>query len=218
MKRHYKLLITILCLVSILSIVVYADADLGFDFTAGTLLGEYLTNSGTTTRSNVPNDAVASYHGEYITDAQVAYQREMGQLTSGAVMSDTEIIEDLVMGFMMKEEAARLEVTATQEEIDAMMDSQRANYDHPDIKPMIDEYCEGAGITVEEYYQIIAEEIPGVITKQKLRDEIGRQYCEEHGIEFTKINPPQEMVDAIDDYIQELFEQNKQDIVYYTDG
>jgi 2-oxoglutarate dehydrogenase complex dehydrogenase (E1) component-like enzyme len=82
---------------------------------------------------------------------------------------------------------------------------------------MIDSFLEGAGISFDEYMDLVREQVPRNIARQKLIDAIGRQYCEEHGLEFTKINPPAEMVAAQKAYIEQLFEQNKDKIEYFID-
>ena len=52
----------------------------------------------------------------------------------------------------------------------------------------------------------------------KLLDAVGKQYCDEHGLTFTKVNPPQEMLDARDAYVAQLFAQAEGDITYYKTG
>lgn len=37
-----------------------------------------------------------------------------------------------------------------------------------------------------------------MILRQKLRDMLGQKYCEEHGLEFAKVNPPKQMTENVE--------------------
>lgn len=162
---------------------------------------------------------VAEYHGKTLTREAVEYQKNMNFMRSEkaaeAYDTDQEVIRRIVEKWILLEEAERLGLTATQEEIEAMIDGARKAYALPEGKEMLDAYCEGAGITIEEYYAILREQVPDTITRQKLLDEIGRQYCEENGLEFSKFNSPAEMVEAQEAYVAELYAQHKDEVVYY---
>lgn len=217
MKKLTKFITLLLCVFLAMGIIATAASEVDIHHSIGQIWGEYLNNKNQSSRSDVPANAVASYGGITITEFEVEYQRKLGLLTSDESLTDMQIIDEMIKGQMVKHEAERLGLSATAEEIQAYMEAVKASYDYPEGKEIVDGYCEGAGITVEEYYSIVEENLPAIISKQKLRNEIGRQYCEEHGLEFTNINPPQEMLDAIEAYIDELFETHKGDIVYYID-
>lgn len=55
------------------------------------------------------------------------------------------------------------------------------------------------------------------IARQKLLDAFGQEYCEENGLTFTKVNPPAEMVEAREAYVDELMTKAAGEITYYTD-
>lgn len=81
----------------------------------------------------------------------------------------------------MLDEAERLGLSVTQTEVDAEFTAQRKNYeDFLEVRTYIDAYCKTAGITLEEYYAAIQEQLPRVILRQKLRNELGQEYCAEH--------------------------------------
>ena len=88
----------------------------------------------------------------------------------------------------------------------------------PEGKEMMDQYCEEVNLTIDEYFKYLEEQAPRTIARQKLLDAVGKEYCEEHGLNFTKVNPPKEMIDARDAYVAELFSQAQGDIIYYTTG
>ncbi|MCQ2406602.1 MAG: SurA N-terminal domain-containing protein [Oscillospiraceae bacterium] len=165
------------------------------------------------------SDVVAEYKDYKIYGASVEYLRSMSSAMdekgASRYISDRDIVNSIIENIIVLEEAERMGLTASDEEVEEMVNSVKASYDIPSGKEMIDSYCEGAGITPEQYFDIISEQLPRTIARQKLKDEFGKKYCLEHGIEFTKDNPPQKMLDATDEYIKELFEQNKKSIVYY---
>ena len=88
----------------------------------------------------------------------------------------------------------------------------------PEGKEMMDQYCEEVNLTIDEYFKYLGEQAPRTIARQKLLDAVGKEYCEEHGLTFTKVNPPKEMIDARDAYVAELFAQAQGNIIYYTTG
>ena len=51
--------------------------------------------------------------------------------------------------------------------------------------------------------------------RQRLRDTLGEQYCEEHGLTFTKVNPPQEMMDYVNACLDGLLDTYAGEITYY---
>ncbi|MBQ2785376.1 MAG: hypothetical protein IJF02_02595 [Oscillospiraceae bacterium] len=54
--------------------------------------------------------------------------------------------------------------------------------------------------------------------KQRLKDSVGRKYCENTGQEFRNVNMPQDVKDAINSYIENLFARNQYKIKYYIDS
>ena len=115
---------------------------------------------------------------------------------------------------MLVEEAENLGLAATDAEIEEMVDAVKAAYDIPEGKEIVDAYCAGAGISVESYFDIVRERAPRIIARQKLKDYVGQQFCAEHGIEFTKVNPPEEVLTAEQNYIEDLFAARAANINY----
>lgn len=118
----------------------------------------------------------------------------------------------------MLDEAEKLGLSVSQEEVDAMMEYERQSYaDVEEFREMIDEYCDKAGVTLEEYYKALEDQLPHYMLRQKLRDKLGKDYCEEHGLQFTKVNPPEKMIKYVDDYLDSLLEKYSRHIHYYID-
>lgn len=197
--------------------VSYAAAGGNIFYLAGQLFQQA---TGNPTDPNVSDPIVAKYKDNEIRASVVAYYKELDALknqNATTVRSDLEIINSIIETLILLEEAERLGLSATDEEIQSMVQNTIRAYENPGGKEMMDAYLAGSGMTFDEYLAKIEEQAPRTITRQKMLDHIGKQYCEEHGIEFTKLNPPAEMVAAQDAYLRNLFEQNKDNIEYYID-
>lgn len=174
--------------------------------------------------SSGDTEIAAIYKDHTINCSQVEYYKGMAEIgllnngkASGKQPSDREIIDSIIEGIVLLEEAERRGIEVTDSDVDAMVSNTRMAYNMPEGKAMIDAYCEGAGISVDEYFDIITEQMPRTIARQRVRDDIGREYCEQAGIEFTKKNPPAGMEQAVSDYIDDLMENARKDTEYYVD-
>lgn len=112
-------------------------------------------------------------------------------------------------------EAEHRGLGTTEEEIQGSLDNIAQAYEIPEGKEFMDAYFLEYDLTYDEYIELQKDYLPRVIARQKLRDTIGREYCEEHGLEFTKINPPKEMTDAVDAYIEKLVKSERKHVIYY---
>lgn len=120
---------------------------------------------------------------------------------------------EILQNMVLYQEAIRLGYAATQSEIDALVTNNKQTYDIPEGKAMIDQYCANADITVDEYFAHLEAQVLRTIARQKLLDAVGKQYCDQYGLTFTKVNPPKEMTDAQDAYVTELFAQAQGNII-----
>lgn len=66
----------------------------------------------------------------------------------------------------------------------------------------------------EDYLEDMRTQLPATISKQKLEDAIAKEYCDKHGIAFTKVNQPKEVSDAVAEFKNEVFLENCDDIIY----
>lgn len=221
MKKFNMFLITILVIAVIGVIGVYSAANYDDYFLAGQYLKDADTQKNKTPGITDTSGVAARYNGQDVLMSAVEYQKKLNFLRSdeeaAQYQSDFDVVNRIIEDMILLEEAENQGLTATQEEIDEMVASVQQAYEIPEGKEMLDAYCEGAGITIDEYFEIVRNIAPGSITRQKLRDEIGREYCEANGVEFSKVNPPAGMIEAQDAYVAELFEMNKDKIEYYID-
>lgn len=190
----------------------------------GMLLGMGVSGCSNPGQPNTPEPSaepglLAEYHGEKVYQADVErYQQNVDALSSGGAadpLTTEEALNEILRNTVLLEEAQRLGYEATQAEIDAMVENVELSYSMPEGKEMIDQYCQKVGITVEEYFALMEEQAPRSIARQKLLNAVGEAYCEEHGLTFTRVNPPEEMVEAREAYVADLFAQAQDEITYY---
>ena len=169
--------------------------------------------------SNANDPVVATYKDEQITQSVVDYEKQNLTVMQGKTsVTDEQALNQLLQNLAMLDEAERLGLSVTQEEVEYELNGQRKIYeDNEGVREIVDDFCENAGITLEQYYASMEEQLPRTILRQKLRDALGLEYCKEHGLEFTKINPPQEMLDYVDNYLNGLLDTYRADITYYQD-
>ena len=162
-------------------------------------------------------DVVASYKDFKVRKSSIEYAKKTDAMREEPIYKDEQdIIDQLIIGQLLLEEADRRGIKASAEEVEDVLDQTEETYATPDGKQWIDDYCAGAGLTYEEYLNMLRDQVPRTITRRKVRDAIGQDYCKEHDIEFTKVNQPQEMVDAVNAYIDGLLEAAQPEIVYYS--
>lgn len=220
MKKRIICLLSIICIciVGVGVFTIFASATEGQSPLYA--LGQFFK---TANNESTKNDYVvmAKYNGTDITSTVVNYQRNANVIRNESAAaenkSDLDIINNIIENLILLEEAERLGLSATEAEIESLMQSAKVGYSIPEGKKIIDDFCEGAGISYEEYLEIYRNQLPRTIARQKLLDAVGKQFCEANGLMFTKVNPPKEMVAAQELYIQELFEKNKDKIEYYFD-
>lgn len=169
----------------------------------------------TPTSSLAPEEVVAEYKGQPILASQLAQWRESYRLTGAQAPSDQELLRQLVENLVLEKEATRRGLAATQDEIDDMVQSVKDSYELPDGKEILDNYCKNAGITLEQYFDQVREVAPSILARRKLETALGEEYCQEHGLDYTTVNPPQELTEAVDQAMEELVHAQAGEIQYY---
>lgn len=162
---------------------------------------------------------LAEYHGEKVYQADVEAYSDTARLLAGAdaeLPTEREILTEFLQNMVLLEEAQRLGYAATQDEIDTMVEGAKQAYALPEGKALLEQYCEAAGITMDEYFAELEALAPRTIARQKLLDAVGEEFCEENGLTFTKVNPPSELIQAKKDYVADLFAQAQDEIIYYN--
>ena len=222
MKRRHFFVIAVIgvCLFSIFIVGVGASDH----FNIYKVMGEYYNEARAQDDASITvyNESlpVAEFHGEKIYQADIEYYNNVNNLShTGVANTQTtqETLTEVLQNMILYDEAERLGYSATQSEIESMVENTKLAYSMPEGKEIIDQFCQGANITVEQYFECVEDQAPRVIARQKLLNAVGMEFCEENGLTFTKVNPPEEMLEAREAYIAELFAQAEDEIIYYTD-
>ena len=166
--------------------------------------------------SQEADPVVASYGETEIRQSLVDYEKQNLQALNGnQAVTDREAAEQLILNLAMLDEAGQLGLSVTQEEIDAAFAAQKQNYENSDeVRQYIDDWCEQTGVTIEDYFRAVQEQLSRVILRQKLRDALGEAYCNDHGLTFTKVNPPAEMETYVQNYLDGLLQKYSAKITY----
>lgn len=199
------ILFTVVCVVSLVAILLVC------------ILLPRQGGDPTPTSSLAPEEVVAEYKGQPILASQLAQWRESYRLTGAQPPSDQELLRQLVENLVLEEEAKRRGLAATQDEIDDMVQSVKDSYELPDGKEILDNYCKNAGITLEQYFDQVREVAPSILARRKLETALGEEYCQEHGLDYTTVNPPKELTEAVDQAIEELVQVHADEIQYYLE-
>lgn len=199
------MLFTVVCVVSLVAILLAC------------ILLPRQGGDPTPTSSLAPEEVVAEYKGQPILASQLAQWRESYRLTGAQPPSDQELLRQLVENLVLEEEATRRGLAATQGEIDDMVQSVKDSYELPDGKEILDNYCKNAGITLEQYFDQVREVAPSILARRKLETALGEEYCQEHGMEYTTVNPPQELTEAVDQAVDKLIQAQADEIHYYLE-
>lgn len=199
------ILFTVVCVVSLAAILLAC------------ILLPRQGGDSTPTPSLSPEEVVAEYKGQPILASQLAQWRESYRLTGAQPPSDPELLRQLVENLVLEEEAKRRGLAATQDEIDDMVQSVKDSYELPEGKEILDNYCKNAGITLEQYFDQVREVAPSILARRKLETALGQEYCQEHGLEYTTVNPPKELTEAVEQAMEELVQAHADEIQYFLE-
>ena len=133
---------------------------------------------GATETAKNDNDIVATYKDYKVFQAEVDYQKKVYS-TDNSIDDKSDslnIINRIITGYILLEEAEMKGYSATDEEIEEMVAMAKESYSIPEGRAILDDYCRGAGITIEEYYDILKEQAPAAIARQKLRNAFDEEY------------------------------------------
>lgn len=76
-------------------------------------------------------------------------------------VSDADALDQILLNLIMLDEAEQRGLSVTQEEVDAEMAGQRKNYEeYEEVRSYIEEWCTKMGITTEQYFDMVAEQLP----------------------------------------------------------
>ena len=166
------------------------------------------------------DEAVAYYKETAITRAAVDFEIKADAEREEAArynQSEREIIDRLLRGLVLLDEAKELGLEATDEEIAAFVEQQKQIYeDFPEGRQAVDDFCAGAGMTLEEHWAVLEEQAPHTLARGKVRQYIGQEACKKAGLEGKEGTDEYRAVAqaAIKEYEDALLERHAADISY----
>ena len=169
---------------------------------------------------NPSSTVVARYHDIEITEDTVEYyQKARAQSTLTEVApTKREIAESLIRNTILLEEAKARGLAATEEEIEGELETVRSNYEKYEYaRETIDAFCDGAGITFEEYMEGLREQQPNHIARVKLSWQIAQEWCDEHGVEYSRSQPPEGMQEAVEAELDRIVAAHMGEAVFFVD-
>lgn len=208
-KKRIVLLVAIIA--AIIGLLVYAVAD------DASILRQYGISIREQKDKSDDTKVVASFREYDFTERDINVRLAMNRATGGEMAEkDTteEVVEQLVIGKLMLDEAEKMGLTATDEEIASFISDQKEQYNsYPDLKKALDEYCAGAGITIEEHWAILEQSAPETVTRNKLTSALVEAYLADHPGEEPYNNP--ELTAYLNDYKARLLDQYRDEIIYH---
>ncbi|MCI5499608.1 MAG: hypothetical protein MR419_08790 [Clostridiales bacterium] len=211
------ILLAILLIVTSIGVVAYSSDSSPVEAELGTYYEE-----ATERESSTSDTVAATYKEEKVMMSVVEYQKQtqaaLAGSASGETVSDREIVDDILKNVILLEEAENRGLTPSTEEVEQyLQETVYAAYELPEGKEGIDAYCANAGITYDEYVDDQRAQAPKILAKWNLKEAIAKEYCQNHGLTYDRLNPPQEALDAVEEYLSSLLDEHKDDIIYYID-
>lgn len=161
---------------------------------------------------------LAEYNGLKVTQEMVDRQQSYGSNPGIGDISSKAIVERILTGQMLLEEAESKGLAATEAEIEEHVATLKKGYaDYPEVKKQVDEYCDGAGLSIDEYWAQVREQAYGTISRSKLKADFEKEYCDKTG--YTGSTETQEYADmiekAFDEHRSELLKAHESEVKYY---
>lgn len=178
----------------------------------------FFESLGSQSRVSSDSTVLAEYNGLKVTQAMVDRQQSYGSNPGIGDTSSKAIVERILTGQMLLEEAESKGLAATEAEIEEHVATLKKGYsDYPEVKKQVDEYCDGAGLSIDEYWAQVREQAYGTISRSKLKADFEKEYCDSVG--YTGSTETQEYADmiekAFDEHRSELLKAHESEVRYY---
>lgn len=205
-KKRVVLLVAVIA--AIIGLLVYAAAN------DASILRQYGISIREQKDKSDDTKVVASFREYDFTEKDINVRLAMNRATGGEMAEkDTteEVVEQLVIGKLMLDEAEKMGLTATEEEVERELSNLKEGYNStPEAKEMIDEYCAGAGITLEEYWAEIEQSMPDLVSRGKLQNAMYEAFLAEHPDASQE-----ELLVYWNDFRIQLLDQYRDEIIFH---
>ena len=159
-------------------------------------------------------DVLAEFHGRAFTKADLE-QEEI----KASGLTEAEALKQLLLDEIYLVEAEKLGLTATEAECADFVAEQKSVYEQfPEAAAELEEYCKGAGITLDEFYANLQKTAPDVIARNKMANRFAEEYWAGKGLDRFSSHTMEEYAEyseAYDKYRAELLAAYQDQIVYY---
>lgn len=196
-------------------------ADLIADMAAGRNDGSGDETYGEAFRAlndpELKKQTAATYKDYTVTMADISYNQKTDE-NSYTVESDFDIAKRLITNDILRDEAERKGLTATDAEIENSIDGVRESYAIPEGKAEVDKYLAATGQTFDEYLDTLRAMFPAMLERQKLKEWFGRDWCGKNGLEYKqgKSWNNSELTMAWEIYCDRLYSAHSGEIIYYV--
>lgn len=154
----------------------------------------------------------ARYRDREITWTQVDRTRAvLSLLGEKASLSDRQIVDRILQGYILWDEAKALGVTVSESEVAQAV----TQLPLPDGSSSTEDYLRKLGGSVQGYLDVLREQARSLLTMDRLREALARDYCSELGVEFDVDHLPEEVSRAVGERIDALIESHSDEIEYY---
>lgn len=120
-------------------------------------------------------ELVAKVNGEGISKAQFETYKAGLALTSSEY-TDEEILQKLIRQRVLRQECERLNLSVTDEAVDAFTEQQFAAMDDPMAYQIMQDFVDGLGITMEEYKERCKENYRFALLGDQYRAVLQQEY------------------------------------------
>ena len=156
--------------------------------------------------------AAARYREHEVSWAQVDRTRAMlSLLGEKGSRSDREIVDRILQGYILFDEAKALGVVISDSEVAAAVQ----NLPLPNGSQSAEDYLRSLSGSFEGSLDSLKQLLRGMLTQDRLREALERAACAERGIDFDPDHLPEEVSRAVNEKIDGLLEAHSGEIEYY---
>ena len=213
-----KLLVIAIAIVVVFSITItaLAIADAEILYSLGLRSKE--------AREDTSGDIAATYKDRPILMSRVTEELRINELKDEALrdknLTEKRAADLIIINMILREEAEAQGLGAAEADVRESMELLRKNAEEfPEAAAAIEAYCEGRGITVEDYWRELEEQLPGQIARGNLAKKYYEEYYKTNGIDPQSLTSEdlEKRNKSYEDYGFSLLKQHEKDIVYFIE-
>lgn len=176
-----KKLAVVFCVILIVSLVAGISIYAMPQRSSGMVMGEHLSSFN----EKENTQAIVQISNVVVYEAEIDAYRERIAIERGISKEQVPIsdAEDLIIeNIVVEQKAVEMGLEVTDEEVANEIEFQKQNYDNvPQYKEIVDDYCLGAGITLDQFFSELSESLKSTMSRTKLRDYVVGEYLAETG-------------------------------------